>query len=352
MALHTIASGSSVSLPGALDPTCDARGRRSTRRARAVVAVVIALVAALTGAAQASATEPVFDSTYDARLGDILRATMTSSSGDYLALQALGDRANSGDLMATRILAQLERTRTEIGNAVPLRKVSLPMDGRQTYAFYTSANTYWQELGNDWNLTGWYLGGHIGTDHHCAVPGGDIPGEDFHELRSTTYGCYMEDHANYNDTTPIVDARSIFQNGLNANTKKFDAGCQYTSAPWVYHYSDCVGAYVTDHALWMRLQPVSNLEIYTSQTYAVWIPYQWWDPSWDPWSAPTSQSTSLTDGRAKIDDADNRELRAWLNHLLDPTHYREPLPIRQTFGNCSGADAGQLDDTNCQQVMR
>lgn len=338
--------------PGHLCAEALRRGHRGN--ALTALLLLVALLVGMAGAARAQATEPVFDTAYDTRLGNILRGTLSTSSADYAALEAEAVKSKAGDRTASRVLAQLQRVRAEIGNAAPLRRISLVGFGARTYAFYNSANTYVQALGNARGTgSSWYWSGHIAGSHICALSTTLAPGEDFHDLRGP-YGCFMEAETNYNDTPQIVAARGTYLGGAGGYGITFDGGCTHLVAAWTYAYSDCAAAWYPDHLFWDRFHPVSNMQPYTNQSYDVMVGYWWWEPIWNPSAAPTDQATSLTDGRAKIDDADNGILRAWLNHLFDPANYRAPLPVGQTMGTCARGDDGFniIDANPCEQVIR
>lgn len=325
-----------------------------SRQRRARLALVMALVVTAlgwVGAARASATEPVFDTTYDTRLGNILRGTMSTSSGDYLALQDLGAQSLAGDLTASHVLGQLQRVRADIGDAVPLRKISLP-GGPTRYYFWTNSGEYWQKIQYPKLGGGWSLTGNIAGSHPCAVSESDPIGVDFHLLNAPSgLGCFIEADQNYNDDDATIYRRATFGSFPAGQTVSWANYCQYASAPWTYHPSLCVAHIVTDHELWGDMAPLSNMQVYASQTYDQSIGYTWWDTSWNPFNAPTTQSTSLSDGRAEIDDADNATLRQWLNHLFDAADYGAPLPVQQTMGNCAQTPNNLASDP-CEQARR
>lgn len=334
-------------------PACDRRTSVQRLIALAVL-TLICLVAMAAGADKASATEPVFDTTYDTRLGNIVRGTLSASSADYLALEEEARKSEAGDRTASRVLGMLQRLRADTGNAVPLRKFSIPADGSVRVYWYTNGGDYWQKLRTGTGGPGWYWGGMAAGSYVCSLSNpAPTPGYDFHQLYISGAGCYMEALPNYNDDDTIRGRRTAFASGAGGVGIEFDGGCQHAIAAFNYAPSPCVAAIFPDRLFWVNLDGITNQQVYTTQTYDVFVGYQWWDTSWNPFNAPTSQSTALTDTRALIDDADNALLRAWLNHRFDPANYTAPLPEHRTLGAAGCTPGGNNLDANvCEQASR
>ncbi|HET6692076.1 MAG TPA: DUF6531 domain-containing protein, partial [Miltoncostaeaceae bacterium] len=70
---------------------------------------------------------------------------------------------------------------------------------------------------------------------------------------------------------------------------------------------------------------------------------------WHPGeSTPPSDATMLAGFRAALEDPRMSELRGWLNHRFDPTHYQMPLPLEQTWGICEN----NLQPSTCLNILR
>lgn len=317
-----------------------------------ILALAAALLVALAGPARATATEPVFDSTYNTQLGNIVRITLSTGSDDYQALELESKRAKAGDIAARRIMGQLGRLRSEIEAAPPLRFLTLVHDssghasiGQQ---FDRASDSKWTNYSESFGpkststYTTVVYEGRSATQALCTNSSSVDPGVPFHRVKANGI-CEVESEDDWNAPPSVDELQEIL--GTGAGIHEEYGGCAYFPFPYVVEASPCLATWIPSHDLWEMME-TGNTQPLGSQTVDQVVPLSYYN-TWSWSSAPPSQTDALTASRALLDDADYKLLRQWLNHRLDPEHYPEPISPRQTLG--AGCDSN-LAPIECGQA--
>ncbi len=317
------------------------------RRPRVGLVLGALLVLGLVGAllpARLLATEPVLDTANNTLLDNILTTSLSTSSSQYGALNGLG---SSESPIAQSVLTELGRLRVDTQQMPPLAaSTGLIMSGHQMGYQVPDAAAAERWLGvtgdtaMDYSDAYWtynFNGQNVGSQI-CAI---DSTSPNLPEIafvwRYGSDGDYVCELANYIGTSEAASTAAAWNAFDNAPgvTVTTSTGCPIYVGRYPYgSYVDdgCSMKYLPEDSpstddVWNHIT-VTNTQPYTTQEADVGLGRYGWS-----WPTTTyTESELLSAARTDLQTTPYVTLRAYLDYLIDPSAYPNPLDLPQTFG--------------------